>query len=470
MKSGLLKFFLFVLCLGAITASAAHRKIRVLIVEEVGPSGYQHTCIKTGIPFILNEFAHPGIGADSVNVLAQNQGGSGDSKENQKFPLNTGGLFPYDSGFKIDTMGNATNGAPIAPTSDGHRLVALLPNYDVLFLNSTTEMGNFLSTQPEKDSLIAWMATHATYCLHATSDTHQTWKTFDSVLGATFPNTGDGHTTYYGDLLADTLLQDTASKWQTLYGNRNFDSVDVNFRQLRNGLSGNVNPTTVTAYTQPFSYRFYEEWFSYLSNPRLAGVEYGWSNPMIIETFNEASLTLQGPPTSTKENDAHPMTYAGGSGSIDHPLSWYRINSAGGRLFQQAVGHQDTLYGQNNYLRRIIYNAVVWLGAFQGGPSASWNPFTGLVSNSVAIHYNSKNVYTGDQLSTISFAGNSITVTFLQSGANTVEIRALDGRRLALVNGQNQQSHTFTNLNRNTVYAVLTSGSLGHQSKLVTIQ
>lgn len=470
MKSGFFKVFLLVLSLGVITASA-HRQIRVLIVEEVGSNGYQHTCIRTGIPYILNELQHPGVGADSSNVLAQNISGG---LTGQKFPLK-GTLFPYDSGFKVDTFGNASNGAPIASAADGHRLVSILPNYDVLFFNSTTAMGNFLSTVPEKDSLLAWMTTHGTYCLHATSDTHQLWTAFDSVLGATFPNTGNGHTTYYGDLLADTLIRDTASKWATIYGNRNFDSLDVNYVQLRFGLTENVNPTGTTAYNQPYAYRFYEEWFSYLSNPRLAGVEFGWSNPMIVETFNEAALTSGGSPTSTKENDATPMCassntiYANGSGPCDHPLTWYRINTAGGRLYQQAVGHQDTLYGQNSYLRRIIYNALVWTASYAGGPAADWNPLTGTDTGTTAI-YNSRVAYTGNNLSTISFAGNSITVTFLQPGANTVEIRSLDGRRLALINGQGQQSHTFTNLNHNTVYAILTSGSLGHQSKLVTIQ
>jgi hypothetical protein len=284
--------------------------------------------------------------------------------------------------------------------------------------------------------------------LGGTLDTHQLWTAFDSTLGATYPNTGNGHTTYFGDLLADTTP-----------GN----DTNANYLQLSAALIPDTNPSGSTVAPQPYAYRFYNEWYSERSDPRLAGPELGWSNPGVVETFNEASLTEAASPASTQEPDATPMV--GGPGGNDHPMTWYRIHSLGGKLVVQSVGFRvDTLYGQNDYLRKSIYDAVVWAAGFTGGPAVGWNPTSIQNENGMATEMN-----TGMNISKISLSGTALTVSFLQAGQNSVEIHSLDGRLVASANEMSSQ-HTFSNLRPNAVYEVTVSNLRGRQSQLVALE
>jgi type 1 glutamine amidotransferase len=175
---------------------------------------------------------------------------------------------------------------------------------------------------------------------------------------------------------------------------------DPHFQALSAGIAKSI---TVT-----------DEWYSYQSAPRsIPGIK-------ILSTLNEA-------------------TYSPASRMGDHPISWYRAPENGGRMYYTGAGHDWVYFRDTYWLRRQLYNGILW--------ASGWSPI------STAKFIDTKAPGARNNLSQIQ--GTSLVVAVDREGAHTVEIRGLDGKRVAMERGTGKLSHTFANLKPNAVYAVV---------------
>jgi type 1 glutamine amidotransferase len=174
---------------------------------------------------------------------------------------------------------------------------------------------------------------------------------------------------------------------------------------------------------------FNEEWYGFQSSPRLQpGVK-------VLTTVDE-------------------KTYTPSSRMGDHPYSWYRESPGGGRFFYTGAGHMQELFVNNAWFRRQVYNAIVWASG----------------SGTVSIEPRSESPLARNAAGKDGWAkagGSSITVTFSGSGAHSVEILGLDGRRVAGLRGRGAQSHTFRDLGANSVYLVKASSGKDEVRRLI---
>ena len=303
--------------------------------------------------------------------------------------LGPGLILPPD-GFTVDILGTAAgaNGT----TDDGHALVTALATHDVLILNNNTAMGN-LFTPTDRQVLLTWAAKHGVVGFHGAADSHSLWPAWDSLTGGLFTT----HVVAVSAVALDSMPVNTG---------------DPAYAQINAGV--------------PKSASFNEEWYSYQTNPRSApGVH-------VAATLDEKTYT--------------PVSRMG-----DHPISWYRENPAGGRLFYSGIGHMQEIFLENLWFRRQAYNAVVWVAHLTPTSirAAQRAPLPG---ESAAI------------------SRNTLTVSFAEPGKHGVEVTDLSGKRVGSAAGDRAQSHSFTGLRSHTVYTVTTWTKDGRNRRLIATE
>jgi type 1 glutamine amidotransferase len=173
------------------------------------------------------------------------------------------------------------------------------------------------------------------------------------------------------------------------------------------------------------SYTIKDEWYSFQSQPRnLPGIQ-------ILSTLNEA-------------------TFAPTDKMGDHPISWYRAPAGGGRMYYTGAGHDWIFFRDTYWLRRQVYNGILWASGYEDGVK---------IDHQAPSHPTQADIY--------SEASASLTVEIARDGAHAIEIRQLDGKRVAFQKGNGRVQHSFTGLRRETVYAVSVSMPEGRSSRLV---
>jgi type 1 glutamine amidotransferase len=303
--------------------------------------------------------------------------------------LGTGVVIPPD-GFTVDILGPAAGGN--GTTDDGHALITALATHDVLILNNNTAIGNLLTTT-DRQALLTWASKHGLVGFHGAADSHSLWPAWDSLTGGLF-------TTH---VVADAKV-----------------ALDSAPASLQDPVYSQINAGV------PKSATFNEEWYSYQSNPRSApGVH-------VAAILDEKSYT--------------PVSRMG-----DHPISWYRENPAGGRMFYSGIGHMQEIFLENQWFRRQAYNAVLYVARV----------------GTVDVRASQRPSNSGERAKA---SRTTITVSFASEGKHSVELADLAGRRVASASGTGERSHAFSNLKPNTVYAVITTTKNGRSRRLVTTQ
>jgi hypothetical protein len=293
--------------------------------------------------------------------------------------------------------------------------ISALDTLDVAIISCMVKLGSVISTPAQRDALTAFWARKGYIAIHASTDSKgSNWNAIDSMHGAQFRNHPSSDRN--GTLRLDSAAQN-----------------ENDFKYL----NANIMPSGDTA-------RFVEEWFSFETQGNAIRAT---PNLKVTVNINEAS-------------------YAGGLGGAqslgaDHPMSWYRRTpGTGGRFFYTAVGHRAQNYdslGPTPFLRRQIYNAILWTAKYDSLGATSSISFK-------------KAPGTVNDYSKLSFAPSAMTVTVTQMGQHRVELLGLDGRSLAQRNGQGSgNAYTFTGL-RPGIYALKLATQSGLSSQLVTIQ
>jgi len=202
-------------------------------------------------------------------------------------------------------------------------------------------------------------------------------------------------------------------------------STEPAWQYLNKGLFSNGIDTT-----------FFEEWFYFTTSA--AAIR---SNNYIRPTVKLVEATVASPGSQTAMGD--------------HPHSWYKQLPEGGRFFYTAVGHRSQVWQTIRTFRRQVYNAILWTAKYDLA-TTSINPGK---ARGVAADY-----------SRLSVTPGALTVTMIPAGAHTVELMSMDGKRVAIQQGEgSEKAYNFTGL-RAGVYAVALRTAEGTSSRLVTVQ
>jgi type 1 glutamine amidotransferase len=315
-----------------------------------------------------------------------------------------------DSGFtftQFGLTGEATGTPSLAQTN---AFIAALDTLDVAIISAMVNIGNVINSTAQRNAMINFWQTKGYIAVHASTDSKGTWPALDSVQAARFQN--HPRSDRNGTLRLDTIGGGGPAKPEWAFLNR--------------GLADTT---------------FVEEWFSFTQN---ANVIRSFPNLQTTVNIDEAS-------------------YVGGLDGArqmgsDHPMSWYRKIGTTGRFFYTAVGHRaQNIQGGNNprFLRRQLYNAILWAAGYDTVAATSIK--SGRAPGSAA------------NFSTITVSPSALTVTMVPEGDHTVELLALDGRRVAIRQGSgHDKSYSFPGL-RPGIYALAVSNAQGRTSRLVTV-
>jgi hypothetical protein len=149
----------------------------------------------------------------------------------------------------------------------------------------------------------------------------------------------------------------------------------------------------------------------------------------------------------------------------DHPISWYRVHPEGGRFFYTALGKRAQHYAgtgitgspATNFLRRQLYNAILWAAGVDS------------TGNVVSVADRNRNAPAGfADHAQLRLGAKSLTVTLRNSGVHTIDILTLNGRRIESRRNAVRGEHPFTNLSPG-VHLVSISATAGRYSQLVHI-
>ena len=317
------------------------------------------------------------------------------------------------AGFTFTEYGLPT-GQGTPTTAQVNTFITALDSLDVVIISCMVKMGTVLSTTAQRDALTNFWSKKGYVAIHASTDSKgSNWTAIDSMHGAQFSNHPNA------DRLATLHLDSTLAP-------------DNDWKYL----NANIMGAGDTA-------RFVEEWFS----------------------FETGGSAIRATPNLKVSVNISEASYAGGLGGAralgaDHPMSWYRRTpGTGGRFFYTAVGHRATNYdslGPTPFLRRQIYNAIVWTAKYDS-----------LSSTAIKSAKAPGNLTDYSQLS---FSPSAMTVTVTQIGQHRVELLGLDGRSIEQRTGTgNGMSYTFSGL-RPGIYALKLGTQSGQSSRLVTIQ
>lgn len=304
-------------------------------------------------------------------------------------------------GFRIDTIGQGS----AFTTEQRTRFLAMLDSIDVLVMVNTSLVGDMLTSGADRLKFLDYAQKKGIVGLHYTdynSDDGTAWYAYDSLFGnAPFLNAFDISPTQQSTTM--TVFQDTLSPR------------DSAFRLLASGLRSR--------------YTYYGQ-INRHGNPR-AGAH-------VLFALDESSYT--------------PSWSMG-----DHPFAWYResYSGLGGRLWFTELGHEDTLYSQNYFFRRQVYNAIVWAAGYNADVIAGVRD---------AQH---ARAFAG--AARAFFSGPTLSVSVLKDGPHAVEIRSLDGRSVATRRGEGRAVHEFAGLRSGAVYSVTVTSTGRRFAHLVTI-
>jgi hypothetical protein len=305
-------------------------------------------------------------------------------------------------------------GVPELPTDTLHQLryptaeqkaafLSALDSLDVVIFPNSTGLESIFSDSAQRRKLEVFFKTRGVVGLHWTWQTGGTpWGAWDSLPGSRS-----------GGWIAEnmgTLRRDTSA------------AHDPSMRFLNRGL--------------PDTARFQEKWLSFVQTPAALRAIPGLKATMILDS---ASLV----PSATQSR-------------ANQPYSWYRELPEGGRFFYTGLGHRvelftgtvavdsagDTVRPANSFLRRQLYNAILWAA--------------GVDSNGVV----SVRGHAAEKTSRFTDAAR---VSF--SGA--VEVRSLDGRLAALRRGTGRADHRIEGL-RPGVYTVSVTAGGQRVARLVS--
>jgi type 1 glutamine amidotransferase len=316
-------------------------------------------------------------------------------------------LIVPPAGFTFQQFGvtGTTTGAPTAQQITD--FINALDTLDVAYIGAFVDLGSAISNATQRQKLADFWTTKGFITTHATNDSYGTWAPLDTIQAARFANHPSSDRT--ATIRLDTLAKSDSS-WHFL----NRSLADTNFL---------------------------EEWFSYTTTGAVIR-----SKPYLKVLFQMDE-----------------SSYNGGLGGAtamgtNHPHSWYRKLPSGGRYWYSGVGHRAQNFQggtQPRFLRRQIYNAILWAAKYDSLSSVSINPgkAPGAASN----------------YSKLSVASSALTVTVLQNANHSVELLSVSGKRVALEKGEaNRTVHTFNGL-RAGVYAVAVTTPAGRTSRLVTV-
>jgi type 1 glutamine amidotransferase len=300
-------------------------------------------------------------------------------------------------------------GTGYATVEQKQAFINALDTLNVLVFVNNTAIGEVFSEPDHRQKIEAFVRRKGLVSVHKTIDSYGAWPAWDSLHGARFQNHPSSD-------------RNAAIRLDTLSGR------DEAWHFLNRGLADTT---------------FLEEWFSYTTNADVIR-----STPGLKTTVN-----------------VDETTYAGGLGGArsmgtDHPLSWYRELSEGGRFFYTAIGHRANLYqggNQPRFLRRQLYNAILWAAGVDS---------TGNVV-SVTDRTTKPHSRVADQAQ-LSFTKSALTVTLLNNGAHSIEILALNGRRIDARQNAARGQYTFDRLTPG-VHIITVFSHAGRTTKLITI-
>ncbi len=298
-------------------------------------------------------------------------------------------VIPPD-GFIVDSVGSAIKNGT---TDDGHALVLALATHDVVVCINNTQFSGLFTTA-DRATFLAWAKGkgHGVVALHGATDDNDTWPDKVTFFGGKFTT----HTTAPVDVLNDSLPANTG---------------DEGFKAINAGIS---KVTKVT-----------DEWYSFQSAPRtLAGIH-------VLSTLDE-------------------KTYTPDSRMGDHPVSWYRNPADGGRLYYTAAGHDWVYFRDTYWLRRQLYNGILWASGWTSGVSIETKPRTGSAGNIAQA------------------SRASLTAQVTREGAHSVEVCDLQGHKVFAQRGMGARMYAVNGLRPNTVYAVLVTTPNEKIRQLVT--
>jgi hypothetical protein len=317
------------------------------------------------------------------------------------------GLFRDSSGFTFSRYGIAINGTMQTPSAaQTAAFISALDSLDVVIVSNFVDIGGSIVDTAQRARFARFIRTQGLVSLHQSTDSYGRWPVWDSLHGTRFQNhpQSDRNGTLHFDSAAMT---------------------DSAWRFLNRGL--------------PDTTRFLEEWLSFTTNGDVIRAVPGLK---VTVKLDEAGL-------------------AGGTGGMramgDHPYSWYREFPEGGRIFYTGVGHRATLYtGTNtNYLQRQLYNAIMWAAGYNEDGSRT----VGMRTSALTEKF--------PGVARISNHGGTFTVSILQDGPNTVEVRTLAGRLVASRHGTGRSEHRFADLPSNSMLVVTVKMNAGRAAKLV---
>lgn len=316
------------------------------------------------------------------------------------------------AGFSFTQFGlQSGTGTPSTGLRDA--FIQALDTLDVVLISCFVDIGQSISAGAPRTALMNHIQKKGYIAVHATTDSYGTWPGLDSIHAARF---------------------------------QNHPSSDRNGRLRLDSLDGSYNTDPAWAYlnTSLADTTFTEEWFSFTTNGN------------VIRSYPGVKVTV----------NIDESSYAGGMGGAramgtDHPMSWYRVFPEGGRFFYTAVGHRANIWagGAANprFLRRQLYNAILWTAGYDTAASVSIKPQA------------AKSLRFAD-VSRMSAGEGALTVTMLQAGTHSVELTALDGRRIAMRRGEGRDfAYKFASLQPG-VYSVSVNTQNGRSSQLVTVR
>jgi type 1 glutamine amidotransferase len=148
----------------------------------------------------------------------------------------------------------------------------------------------------------------------------------------------------------------------------------------------------------------------------------------------------------------------------DHPLSWYRSFPEGGRLFYTSLGHRPSNHTGTGtgatpegtaFLRRQVYNAIVWAAKRDS------------LGNPVAVVPSAREF--GTETFTLRAREAKVIVDVHSAGVYSVEVRTLDGKRIAIRRGTGSERVVFSELAQGTVYVLKVTTAQGIRAGKVAL-
>jgi type 1 glutamine amidotransferase len=311
--------------------------------------------------------------------------------------IGTGYYVPPD-GILVASVGVAGVGT----NDDVTALMAALDTNDVIVWMSNVAIANLVTNAVNRQKLANFMITKGGVGFHGSTDSRPSvWNVWDTIMGATF-------TTHSAVMLA-TMKRDSLP----------VNTTSPAFLAIQSGV--------------PDTMRFSDEWYSFSGTSAAIRAKSGLH---VLNTLNENSFT--------------PNPKMG-----DHPITWYREFSAGGRLYYTAAGHENSTYNSVAGMRRQAYNAVMWAAK--------------AIPDTVVGIRATKAPGNASDYSKLWISGSSLTVEVLQDGGHNVDLLGLDGSRLASQQGNGHVSHTFNDVRPGT-YALALSTAAGRSYRLVTLR